>query len=833
MDELWQDIRYGCRVLWSKPLITAAAALSLALGIALNTAIFTLVNGILLGSLPFRDPDRLVMLFSVAPAHRDQLQGVSIPDLLAWKAQAHSFESIGAVIATEADFGAAENGLPAARVEGENVTPGILRAVSASPLMGRLFTESEDEVGHAAPVILISYRLWMGRFAGRQDILGRQILVNGQNTSVIGVMRPDFRLTDENGDYLTPLPINRFQVRASARFLTVAARLRPGVSMEQAQSEMDGLSLRLAEQFPVHDRQGGKPWAARIKPIREGLFGYIDRPLLLLQGAVALVLLIACANVAGLLLTRWYSRQTEVAIRSALGAGRGRLVRQFLTESLLLSTIGGIGGIALSWMGVRALVNSAPSWLPQLHAIGIDGRVLMFTALLSILSGLLFGVLPALQGSDTDFAKSLKEAARGGGAGSARTRLRAVLVAGQLALALLLLAGSGLLIRSFLELQSANLGCDPKGLLTFRYRFAEKQYGRPVGLYNGLPLWEINGVPRQTLKRAFDRLQAVPGVRSVAGMMFPPMITNFPMNFSIDGRTVANPDELSADFFPITPNFFSTMRIRILSGRDFNDRDTTDSPWVAIVNQTMARQFFPGENPIGKQIRVDLSEEDRMREIVAVVNDIPATHPQTKQQPAIFVPFVQESPHTTGPYTSVQLELAFLMRTQGDPMAVLPAVRKAMEAIDRNRPLTDPRTEESYLAEQAEYPRSYSMLLGLFAAVATALAGVGIYGILAFNVQQRTREIGIRVALGAVGWDVLKLIGYQTTVTIGIGAAVGIAGAMALTRFISSEIWEVKTNDPETIIGVTGLLVFIAVLACLLPARRAVQIDPSNALRHQ
>jgi predicted permease len=316
-------------------------------------------------------------------------------------------------------------------------------------------------------------------------------------------------------------------------------------------------------------------------------------------------------------------------------------------------------------------------------------------------------------------------------------------------------------------------------------------------------------------------------------MVYPPMVTNYPMNFTIEGRRVANTDELTADFFPITPNFFATMRIPMLHGRDFNDRDTVDAPWVAIINQTMARRFFPSENPIGKRISVDVSQEDRPREIVAVVKDIPATHPQTRQEPAIFVPFVQEGMHMAGPHTSLQLELAFLMRTQGDPMRALPAVRRAVEEIDRNRPLTDARTEESYLAEQAEYPRSYSMLLGLFAAVATASASVGIYGVMAFMVQQRTREIGIRMALGAGGWDVLKLIASQAMVVIAVGAAAGVGGAMALTRYISSEIWEVKASDPGIFTAVTALLISVAVAACVLPTRRAVQVDPNHALRHE
>jgi putative ABC transport system permease protein len=833
LNTLRHDLVYGLRVLARKPLFTLVVALSLAVGIGLNTAIFTLMNTILLRPLPFRDPDRLVTLFTIPPGHPDQPNGVSVPNLFAWKEQAHSFEAIGALVNNAVDFGAEENGVPAERVQGENVTPGVLQALGTQPLMGRWFTESEDEVDHPAPVVLISHRLWMRRFGGAKDILNRTVLVNGVSTAIIGVMGPDFRITDENGDYLAPIPLNHFQLRGSARYLLTVARLKPGVTLKQAQSEMDAISAQLARQFPARETVQGKPWSVRIQTFREGMFGFIGRPLMLLQGAVGFVLLIACANVAALLMARASSRQTEVAIRAAMGASRGRIFRQFLTESLLLSILSGVLGVWLAWGIVRVLVAMAPPWLPMLHAIHIDGQVLLFSAGISLFTGLIFGVIPAAQGSKAAFVESLKAATRGGTAGGARHRLRAVLVAGQLAMALILLIGSGLLIRSFLQLQVADLGCDPHGLLTFRYRFPDKGFSNPVGAYHGKVLWELSDVPPATITRVFERLQTVPGLRSVAGSVYPPLSGSNPMAFTIQGREVANADELTADFFPVTQNFFNTMKIRVLEGRDFTNRDTVHAPWVAIVNETMARRFFPNEEPIGKRIRVDFSDEDQLREIIAVVRDIPSSHPQTKQDPAIFIPFVQAAAHSTGPYTGLHLQMTFLMRTVGDPMNALPAVRSAVEEVDRNQPLIDPRTEDSYLADQAQYPRYYSMLLGLFAAVATGLAAVGIYGVMAYAVEQRTREIGIRMALGAGGWDVLKVIFRQTLVVIAGGVVVGIAGASALTRFISSTIWEVKTTDAGTFAGLAVLLMAIAMLACVVPTRRAVRVDPTNALRHE
>jgi putative ABC transport system permease protein len=833
MHTLWQDLKYGLRTLAAKRGFTVAAVLSLALGIGLNTAIFTLVNTILLGSLPYRDADRLVEAFSIAPGHPDQLNGVSVPDYFAWKKQSRSFEAIGGLANSVLDLGAAENGMPAARVQGEFVTPGLLETLGVHPLMGRLFTESEDEVDHPARVIVISHRLWMRRFGGANDILNRTILVNGENAQIIGVMPADFRFTDENGEFLAPIPLNHFQLRGSARFLSVAARLRPGVSIQQAQSEMDSIARGLAGEFPQRDTDHGKPWTIRLQPIRQALFGIMSRPLLLLQAAVGFVLLIACANVAALLLARSAARSTEVAIRAALGASQGRIFRQFLTESLLLSLFGGALGIALAWEGVRVLVAMAPAWLPRLHAIRMDGRVLLFTTALSVLTGLIFGMIPAAQASKLTLADALKNITRGGTAGGARNRLRAVLVAAQLAMALMLLIGSGLLIRSFLALKGADLGCQPRGLLTFRYLFPEKQFGKPVGMYHGFPLWELSGKPAAAFTQVLDRLQTVQGAGSVAGIVYPPMTGNYPLPFTIEGRTVANADDLTADFFPVTPNFFATMKIAMLRGRDFTGRDVASSPWVAIVNETLARRFFPGENPLGKHIRVDLSPEDQPREIIAVVKDIPASHPQTRQEPAIFTPFLQAGVHSSGPNTSLHLEMTFLLRTVGNPMSELPVVRRAVEEIDRNQPLIDPRTEESYLAEQAQYPRYYSMLLGLFATVATGLAAVGIYGVMSYVVEQRTREIGIRMALGAGAPHVLKLIVSQAALVIASGAAVGLAGAIALARFVSSEIWEVKPDDPMTFVGFTVLLVAIAAFACLVPTRHALRVDPTIALRYE
>jgi putative ABC transport system permease protein len=832
MQAIRQDAVYGLRMLAKRPVFTAIAALSLALGIGLNTAIFTLINTMLWGSLPYRAEDRIAVIWSVPPQHLDRIANVSVPDYFAFKERNRSFEVMGAVSQTERDFGAAENGAPAERIEGEDFTPELLQALDVQPLLGRMFTAEEDAVDHPAPVVVISYRLWQRRFGGDKDILNRTVLLDNVKTNIIGVMRPDFLFSDDHAEFLAPILINHFQLRGSGRYLMVAGRLKPGVSIAQAQADIDPIARQLAHEFP-RDMDQGKPWTARVQPVREALFGFMSRPLLLLQGAVGFVLLIACANVAALLLARASSRQTEVAIRSALGAGRGRLFRQFITESVMLSLLGGVLGVLLAWWGVRVLVALAPPWFPRLHEISIDGRVLLFSAGIAVATGIIFGLAPAMHGSKSSFAESLKDATRGGTSGSVRHRIRAALVSAQLALALVLLIGSGLLIRSFLKMQGADLGCDPTGVMMFQYRFSGQQFGKMGPVYNGVPLWDISPIPAAQLQRVFERVQTVPGVRSAAGSVFPPMTYSPQTTFAIEGRPVQPTDAPSAVYYPVTPNFFRTMKIPMLRGRDFNMHDAANSTWVMIVNETMARRYWPNEDPIGKHVKVDLSPEDQPREVIAVVHDVPSNPQQRTQEPAIYVPFFQAGPHTIGPMSSLRFQLTFVLRADGDPMRLVPALRSAVAEIDPNRPLGDPRTMEDRLAEEVQYPRYYSMLLGLFAFVATLLAGVGIYGIMTYAVEQRTREIGIRMALGASGWQVLRLVIRQAIWMIVSGLAIGLAGALALTRFISSELWEVQSTDPATFASVSLLLIVAALLACFVPTRRAVQVDPTVALRYE
>jgi putative ABC transport system permease protein len=831
MGILWQDFAYGLRTLARRPLFAAVAALSLALGIGLNTAIFTLINTILWGRLAFPEPDRVVAVWSVPSGHPDQLNPISIPDYMAWRARARSFEKIGIMVNTMHELGVEENGMPAERYRSEDYAPELLQALGVQPVIGRLLRSEEAEVDHPAPVILISYRLWQRRFNGDRDILKKTVLVDGVQTSIVGVMPADFLFSDDQAELLAPIKINRVQLRGSARYTTAAARLKPGVSMAQAQAEMESISMQLAREIPA-DMDHGKPWTVRLQSVREGLFGFMSRPLLLLQGAVAFVLLIACANVAGLLLARASARHTEVAIRAALGAGRARIFRQFLTESLVLSLVGGALGVLLAWEGVQALVAMAPPFFPRLHEITLDGRVLLFSAAISIVTGVIFGAVPAARGSRVNFAESLKEQTRGGTSGGSRQRLRGALVMSQLALALVLLIGSGLLIRSFLKIQGTDLGIDPANLLTFGVRVPDT-VSKPVGPYRGVVLWETQPAVQAQLQRIFERVRTVPGVISASAAAYPPLAGPLPMNFTIEGRPTPDTEAPSATYCPVAPDFFRTMKTPMLRGRDFTMHDTAGSQWVAMINETMAKRFWPNEDAIGKRIRIDLSPDDQPREIIAVVRDVPTQPQQARQDPVMFVPFFQAGPRTIGPYRGLRTQLTFVLRTQGDPMRVLPAVRRAVAEVDPNRALGNVYTQEQILALQVQYPRYYSMLVGLFAAVATLLAAVGIYGVMAYVVEQRTREIGIRMALGAGGWDVLTLMFRQAAWPIAGGLALGIGGAFALTRYLSSVLWEVQATDPPTFAAVTVLLIAVAALACLIPTRRAVRVDPTVALRYE
>jgi len=838
LQDLWQDVKYGVRMLRQNPGFTSIAAISLAMGIGANTAILGALQATLLGNVPFPNSDRLVLVRTY-PEENPAIQNnnASIPDYVAWKQQSHSFESMGASIADHSrDFGAEQDGRAAERIEGQGFAPSLFVALGVNPILGRTFTEEEAEIDNPAPVMVLSYRLWQRRFGGDPHVLGKEVRLSGSNMTVIGVMPPDFQYPVEETEYWVPLGINHFQLQGSARFFTVAARLNPGVSVQQAQAEMDAIGAQLARDFP--DRHKG--WRIRVITLREAWYGWMKVPLATLEGAVALVLLIACANVAGLLLARGAARRSEIVMRMALGAGRGRVVRQMLTESVLLSLIGGALGTFVSWGALRALVQMNPPTAAQrMPDVVVDLPLLALLALLSVGTGLVFGIVPAIACFKLDLAGPLKESARNSGSPHNRLGLQSPLVTLQVASALALLIGSGLLIKSFVRLAGVDLNFDPSGLLTFEYRLPQQQYVHDIGVFQGAPYSAIDPSPTPTIQQVYERLRVVPGAEAVAGISLPPvnsLVLNN-MSFSIEEQpmpqSAADRNAFRAAYFLITPNFFAAMRTPLVRGRDLNDFDTASGTWAAIINETMARRFFPGEDPIGKHLTLRVVSGEEPREIIGVVRDIPLQRIQASAEPIIYASYLQQSPAYRGPFGNMFGQMTFLLRSSGDPMSLLPAARRAVSEVDPDRAITKIQTMEQYWGSGMRDKRYLALVLGVFAFMATVLAAIGIYGVIAYSVAQRTREIGIRMALGASPHEILALIGGRAATLISFGMLLGLAGSLALSRLIASQLWGIQPTDPATIIGVSLLLIAVALLACFVPARRAIRVDPTEALRSE
>jgi len=827
---------YGFRTLWKKPAFTIVAALSLALGIGANATIFSILNATLLSSLNYPDADRLVVLWS-APLNRPGIRsGVTGGNYLAWKERSKSFQSIGGLYSFPSNLGAERDGSPAERLDGQHFSYSMWDVLGVKPWKGRVFTKDEDQDGNPAPVIVLSYSFWQRRFASDPNVLGRRVLLDSLETTIIGVMPKGFDYANSTSDFWAPLGMTPQQKSSTATFLLVAGRLKPGVSMQQAQAEMDSIAQGMVTVFAYNKDMG-----IRLESMQGAFYQGLKEPLTVLEGAVAFVLLIACANVAGLLLARAASRRTEMAVRSSLGAGRGRIIRQLLTESVLLAIFGGILGTVFAWGGLKMIIASLPAGsLPD--DVSIGGRVLAFTGLISIGTGLFFGLVPALQTSKIDLSAALKEATRGGSEGLAKQRLRGGLVTAQIGLALVLLIGAGLMMRSFLLIQRNDLGGDPKNLLTFEFRFPQSQLMKPVGQqYRGVGLWDISPNVALTYDRLFERVKGLPGVISAAGASRPPFAGAMGMQFRIEGRPAPEPGTqsggqgtgMNASYMPVTPNYFSTVRIPILQGRDFNTSDTASSPLVVVINKAMARRWWPNENPIGQRITFDFVPEERPREVVGVVGDVRLNPTQTQPGPIAYLPHAQQSQRWLGPAWNYRSAMFYVLRTNGNTPGIASAIRSAVAEVDASKPAGNIRTVEQNLRDQVSGRRVYMLLLSVFGAIAAVLAAVGIYGVMAYAVTQRTREIGIRMALGATSSSVLSLVVKQALILVFIGLILGVGGAIGLTRFLKNELYGVESTDPTTFIAVSMGLVVVAILASLIPTRRAVSVDPTVALRHE
>jgi putative ABC transport system permease protein len=802
------DLVYAVRGLTRKPLFAIAAVVTLALGIGANAAIFSVVNAVLLRPLPYPSPERVMMLWTYNPRQGFDKDVSAYPNFEDWRRQSTSFERMAAY--TGADFALTQAGDPV-QVRGAVVTPGFFETLGVPPALGRAFDAREDAAG-GDRVAILSHGLWRTRFGSDPSIVGRSIMLNGVARIVIGVMPSSFA-HPETAQVWTPLarsgPLAQTMQSRGTFWLQVIGRLKPGVTRGAAQSEMDAIAASLERQYPGPNAGLG----VRLVPMHEEVVGDMRQPLLILLGAVGFVLLIACANVANLLLTRAASRQKELAIRAALGAGRGRLIRQMLIESLVLAAAGGAAGLMLAAWGIQALQSLAPSDLPRLANVHIDAAVILYTSLASLVTGLIFGAAPALQSAAAAGGEALKEGGRAGSQGSRGRRVRSAVAIVEIAVALVLLIGAGLLIRSFIAMSQVNLGFDPRNILVLRVDLPDARY------------------PQDAQVSAFAdaltaRLRALPGVESV-GLSSSVLLSALPQSagLSVEGRApkAANVPDAPVPYDTITPDFFTTLRIPLLRGRLFTRADTPASQKVVVVNAALVRRFFPDGDALGQRVTFDNPTDAAARwlTIVGIVGDTRRGGVNREPWAEVYYPFTQ----------AADPRIYALIRTSGDPLALVRSAHAAVWSIDPIQPIHSTRLVEELLAASQANRRFTTLLLGLFAMVALALASIGIYGVVAYSTAQRTQEIGIRMALGARRADVLVMV-LKEGATIGAaGLAAGIATALLLTRLLAGLLFGISARDPITFVALPVALLFVVALATLVPAARAVRVNPVIALR--
>ncbi len=808
-----QDVRYGLRMMRKHPGFTALASLALALAIGGNAAVLNIGTSLLWGRLPVPDDGRVVVVQSFAA--RNPLFGgpASVPDYVAWRDNNTVFESIGTSIASTQDLaGDQRNPLPE-RIAGQAVTPSLFHVLRVQPRLGRVFREDESPLDSAAaPVVILSHQLWQRRFGGDIGIVGREIRMNGRRLQVIGVMPRGFFYPNENSDFWVPLTFTRFQLQASASLFMVTARLKPATTMRDVQLDL----RRIAAQNPSGQ-------AARAIPLRQQWFSWMQGPLELLESALILVLVVACANVSTLLLARVPARQPEIIMRLLLGAGRGRIVRQFLTESLLLSLIGGTMGVFIAKWGVTRLESlpHTPGGI-SIAGMGLNAGIFGYAVLLSILSTLLFGFLPSV------VAFSSANDARQATAHRKPGNLSSILVAAQVGLALMLLASSGLLLNSLVRLLLDDRGFDPSGVITFQYRVPVGDYLRGLGSYRGLPSADIEP-PTQLMQRVYERLRALPGADSVAGASAPPVNGIVPPTavLQVEGR----PPE-STYYFLVTDNFFATLKTPVLQGRDFNRSDTSSTPWVAVINRTLAERLWPGENPLGKHFTVDAKSGERSREVIGVVQDVPLRFIRTGPPQAVaYSLYLQQPERYEGLNAGSFGQMNFFIRSHEDRESLVSAARRAVAEVDPSRPISNIQTMSDFVGDTMKTRSYYVSALSAFAFMATLLAAAGIYGTMSSAVSQRTREIGIRIAMGATASDILKLVGARAFRLVTVGLLAGLAITLACARMLAPLLWGITPTDPATFVGVILLLVGVSAVACFLPVRQAMRVEPTEALR--
>lgn len=808
METLLHDLRYATRMLTKNRGFTVVAVLALALGIGANTAIFSVVNAVLLRQLSYPQADRLVMVWETDKVGAPTL--VSPGNFSDWSEQNETCAQIAALRGWDANLSGVDE---PERLRGAMGTARLFEVLGVTPMLGRTFSADEDQPG-SNRVVVLGYGLWKQRFSSDPQIVGRSVTINGIARSVIGVMPAHFKLpivtigrSPEQTEIWTPWVMDPgYRKRRDVGQLLVIARLNHGATVEQARAELSAISYR-SNPTPAADQR----LEAKVVPFHQSLVGNVRPALLVLLGAVAFVLLIACANVANLLLARGATRQKEMAIRAALGAGRRRMIRQLLTESMLLALIGGVIGLLLALWSIDALVALSPSDLPRLQEIGIDLRVLGFTLLVSLVTGAVFGLAPAWQSSKTDLNESLKEGGRTSSTGFGRRRARSLLVISELALAVVLLVGAGLMIKSFVRLSGVDAGFDAENVLTLAVSLPGAKY------------------PESEQQTAFFR-QLISRIGSLTGVQSAGAVSAVPLtgwqnktSFAIDGRQeISQTEELHA----ASPGYFQAMGIPLLRGRDFTEQDHMNTERVVIVSEGLAHRYWLGEDPIGKRIQLGGDPHEPWRTIVGIVGDIKQSGLDSESTREYYISYLQDT-------WGIISDMTVVMRTVDNPLSLVAGARSQVRVVDKDLPAYNIRTMEQLRALSAGPRRFQMILLGSFAALALLLAAVGLYGVMSYSVTQRTHEIGIRMALGARSRDVLKLVVSQGLALTVTGVILGLIGAFALSRLIASLLYGVSATDPATFLVVPLLLAAVALLACYLPARRASKTDPMVALRYE
>lgn len=811
MDSIIKDIRYGVRGLWKHPGFTAIVVITLALGIGASTAIFSVVDSVLLRRLPYRTAERIVAIQEFGKeGKRGQITSANFLD---WRAQNTVFEQLAAIKTTTANLALSDQ---AERIDLAQTNANFFDVFGITPQYGRLFIPADEQAGHEN-VVVVSHSLWQRRFAGDPALVGKPISLDGTNYTVIGIAPPDFRYPDKTELWLPPLRLvpelfpgqDVTQTRRMG-YLAAVALLKPGVSLQQAAGEMETITARLRQQYPDSNNVRFN----RVVSLHEHLVGDTNKLLWLLLGAVTFVLLIGCANVANLLLASGASRHKEMAIRTALGASRWRVIRQLFTESTMLALTGGAVGLLVAFWGLAAITKLLPADFPRLNEIHIDLRILAFTFAASVLTGILFGLVPALQISRTDVQEAIKETGRGTAGSRRQSRFRQALIVAEVALSVVLLAGAGLLFRSFLQLQSVNTGFSPEQVLTARLT--------PAG-----PNYRENPDFAKFYNQVLEKLSAVPGVQDAGLINTLPLDKGPTSGFRVEGRPITTPDKWpSVNYRVVSADYFSAMSIPVLQGRAYTERDGENAPRVMIVNQKLARDTFPGEDPIGKRItfgNVNSNQQPVWWEIVGVVANTRSLELREEPAQELYFSVLQD----------FWPNLSIVVRSSVEPSSLSGSLRQIVNQVDKSVPVSSVKTMDHVVSESITQPRFNLFLLGLFGAVAMLLSAAGIYGVTAYTVTQRTHEVGIRLALGAQVSDVLKMILGQGMAVIGIGVVLGLVAAFALMRLLRSLLFGVGENDPLTFVAITLVLLLVALIACYIPARRATKVDPLVALRYE